>query len=400
MRILILLLGLFFLVLFSGEVMAKNVIGVSPGTVGFKDVIRGGYAERYLTITAQNVEGEIFISAQPRGEIADWLEYYNNVSVAANRPGRFFVAVRPPKDIPNGNYTGFLRISTGALASAPGGPAVTNVKAVLDVAISVEITDLEIQKCAARGFSIRSAEKGDDAIFDFNIYNQGNVRLSPLIILEIWDQEQLSLVKTLEFRANDILPTKEQGGTYRIKTGDLDIGQYWINIKVPDCFSDGFLTFDVLEPGALRSEGILQRIYSLPWSKVGDTIPIIAEFKNIGEKDVLAKFKGKITLDGKVVRVLESEEINVPVLSVENFTFFFTPNEPGSYVASGRVFYDKKRTFETSGVFNVAPKTFSFKNIILVIVYFVLMVAIAFLLYRVHKERKKYSWKIRRIRYG
>jgi hypothetical protein len=390
----------FLLVFFGGFASAENIIGVSPGTVYFKNVLRGGYAERYLSITTPNMNEDLMVSAKPRGDIASWIEFSENFTVSKNEPGRLFIAVRPPADIPNGNYTGFLRISTGAVGDVPSGQAVTAVRAVIDVAIVVEITDVEIQSCTARAFSVYSAEKGDDVIFEFNVYNQGNIRLNPLVTLEIWDQEQISIVKTLEFRAEDILPTKEQGVRYRLSTDDFDPDQYWVSVKVPDCFSESLLTFDVLELGALKSEGVLLRVYGIPWGQIGDTIPIVAEFKNTGEKDVNAKFKGQINLDGKIERVLESEEINVPISTMENFTFFFTPDEPGSYVVSGRVFYDKKRTFEASGVFNVRPKTFSFKNVVMVFTYLILMVVIAFLLYKVHRERKKYLGKVRGLRYA
>lgn len=391
---------LLFFILCLDFVYADSIVGVSPGSVDFKNVLRGGYAERYLTLTISGADDDVIVSAKPRGEISSWLNYSENFTISSNGQGRMFLSVRPPNDIPNGNYTGFLRISTGALGSVPSGQAVNAVRAVLDVAITVEITDQEIQSCSARGFNVFSAEKGEDVIFELSIYNQGNVRLDPLSVLEIWDQDQISLVDVMEFRADDVLPTREQIVQFRMSTNDIEIGQYWVNVKVPDCFSEGLLTFDVLEPGALRSEGVLNRVYTVPWWKVGETFPIFAEFENTGEKAVDAKFKGQISLDGRIERVLESEVVSVPIGKVENFTFFFTPNKPGSYVASGRVFYDKKRTFETSGVFNVAPVTFSFKNIILVLIYLVLIVAIAFLLYKVHGERKKYTWKLKSLRHG
>lgn len=385
---------------FVGVVDAANVVGVSPGTVYFKDVLRGGYAERYLTITTPSLDEGVFIQAKPRGEIASWLQFSENFTVSKDSPGKMLVSIRPPADIPNGNYTGFLRISTGALGGMPSGQAVTAVRAVLDVAIEVQITDVEVQSCTASAFNVNSAEKGDDVVFDFNVYNQGNIRLNPLVVFEVWDQDQISIVKSFEFRPDDLLPTKEQMVHYRMPTQDFETGQYWVNVKVPDCFSEGLLTFDVLEPGALKSDGVLIRVYSFPWAQVGDTIPVIAEFKNIGEKSVNAKFKGQITLDGKIERIIESDELAVPVSRVENFTFYFTPSKPGSYVARGRVFYDKKRTFEASGVFNIKPDAFSIKNVLLVVVYVFLMAAIAFLLYKIHNERKKYSGKMRGIRYG
>ena len=37
--------------------------------------------------------------------------------------------------------------------------------------------------------------------------------------------------------------------------------------------------------------------------------------------------------------------MNVPIGETNDFEFYFTPQEPGKYVVSGRVYYDGKKTF-------------------------------------------------------
>ncbi|MFH1290890.1 MAG: hypothetical protein ABIH92_05820 [Nanoarchaeota archaeon] len=393
-------LGLFLLALFTASlVSAANIVGISPGTVYFKEVLRGGYAERYITVTIDS-EGAVNVETEARGDIAEWLEFSSNISVSRGHPGRLFISVRPPIDVPNGNYTGFIRVSTGALGDLPPGKAVSAVRAVIDVAVTVEITDLEVLSCRARSFKVHSAEKGDDVVFEVDVFNEGNVRLKPFFIAEIWDQEQISLVKTVEFTGDEILPTKEESLSFYMPTDDMELGQYWVDIEVPDCYSSNTLTFDVLEPGALKAEGLLLRILSPAWAETDETIPLVAEFKNIGEKEVDAKFKGKITRDGEIVQLLESESALAPISEITNFTFFFTPKKAGRYIASGRVFYDKKRTFESSAVINVKPKMFGLKQAALTLVYIVLMIAIIILFYKIRKEKRRYLGKVRKIKYG
>lgn len=388
--------ALFFFIVETHAVSAGGIVGVSPGNVDFKKVLRDGYAERYITITVDSEE-PVDVSLEARGEIKEWMDFPGNLSISKNNRGRVLLSVRPPSDIPNGNYTGFLRVSTGALSEKVlEGRAMGRVIAVIDVAVTVEITDQEVLECRANNFAVKSAEVGDEIAFSVNILNEGNVRLKPKFTANIWDQEQISLVRNVEFRGKEILPTREETFTFYLPAKGFKPDQYWVEAEVPDCFASDTLTFDVLEEGALKAEGILLKIFSRVWTDVGETIPIIANFKNTGEKSVDAKFKGKITRDGRIIQILESEEVSVPVSEIINFTFFFTPGKPGKYIASGRVFYDKKRTFESSTVINVRPKKIGLKQAFLSLIYVFLIVFIVLLFYKIRKEKRRYIEKLGR----
>ncbi len=392
-----LFLVLIFLLMFKFA-SAGPIVGVSPGNLDFKNVLRGGYAEKFITITLSSNES-MNANLEARGEIAEWLNFSNNITISKNKPARIVVSLEPPSDIPNGNYQGFVSVSTEPLTSAgQEGFATGVVRAVLDVVVNVEITDTEILQCSAGNFRVYSAEKGDDVKFEVDVSNQGNIRLKPAISVDIWDQDQLSIIKSSEFRGKEILPTREETVNFSIPTNDLDIGQYWVDIKAPDCYSSDTLTFDVLELGALKSDGILLGMFSTPFAiEVGQTIPISAQFKNTGEKNVNAQFRGQITNEGKVVQVLESEKTSAEMNKISNFTFYFTPKKEGKYIASGRVFYDKKRTFESSTIINVIKTKFFSGNISMTILYLIIFVVIAFLFYKIRKEKKDYMEKLRRI---
>jgi len=399
-RFLVAILGLMSLITLMGSVMAGGIVGISPGNINYKDVLRGGFAERFVTITIDSEE-PVGVKATPRGEIGEWLEFPDNLTVSRNSPVRMPIAVKPPVDIPNGNYSGFLRISTESLGDGGiEGHAVSTIRAVLDVSITVEVTDHEILQCRASGFQVHSAEKGDDVQVNINILNEGNVRLKPDVVFDIWDQDQISIVKTESFIGDMILPTREEKASFFFGTDDLDLDQYWIDINVPDCFTSETLTFDVLEVGALKADGLLVNIFSKVWAEVDSTFPIVANFKNIGEKSVDARFKGQITKDGKIIQLMESEESTVGIGENSNFTFFFTPEKPGKYIASGRVFYDKKRTFESSTVINVTARKFGVKQAILTVVYLAIMLFILVLFFKIRKEKKRYRERIRGMRNG
>lgn len=374
--------------LLLSSVSAAN-IGISPATIYFKDVLRGGYAEKIVTITIDSSEPTKVVLA-PRGEIAEWISFEKTeFEVSKNKPYYLKIILQPPTDVPNGNYTGFLRVTTSGKSESIEGQATGIINPALDLYLEVDITDIEYSSCRAWDFSVQSAEKGDDVLFKLKIYNEGNIRLSPTIKIDIWDQERTEIVKQLEFSNEIVIPTTEEELNIYMDSSDLDLGQYWAEVSSIECYSSETLTFDVLEEGALKAQGVLLSVTSPPWIKVGDTTLIEALFENNGEKNVNARFKGEITLGNKIVQILESEASLVDMGEIESFKFYFTPTKEGRYIVTGMVFYDGKRTFEKSTVINVERNGFNWNTLKNILIYLILISAIAYLAYRIREEQKR-----------
>ena len=153
-------------------------------------------------------------------------------------------------------------------------------------------------------------------------------------------------------------------------------------------------TFDILEEGSLNTKGVLLNIVANPIGKVDEISPMEAGFKNIGEKDVQAKFVGKVSRNGKVIKILESEEITVQQSEIEKFSLHFTPEAEGEYVISGRVIYDGKRTYEKSITITATKKALD----IMALTYYGFIGFILYLLYKIGKEKKYYKNKRRQLR--
>lgn len=372
-------------------------IGISPADVYFKNVLRGGYSERTLTITIDS-DKPIKMSASPRGEIEDWISFEEEFEVSKNNPYYLKMSIQPPIDMPNGNYSGFLRITASGDSKTAPGKATGIVNAALDLYAEVEVTDTEYTLCRAWDFNVESAEKGDDILFNLRIYNQGNVRLYPTIKISIWDRDRINKVKEVEFSNEMIIPTTEKEIIIPVESHDLEIGQYWAEVSSIECYSSETLTFDVLEEGALKSHGVLLSVSSPPWINVGETTLIEAIFENTGEKTVSARFRGEITLGNKIVQILESETSSVKIGERETFKFYFTPTSEGKYIVNGFVFYDGKKTFEKGTVINVNRTGINWNKIKIYIVYLGLIVAISYLGYRINKERLKNKKRGKKIK--
>ncbi len=380
---------LLVLVIFLTNFSLAARIGVSPASIKIENVLRSGYAEKIITITVDS-EDEVTVEAIPRGQIASWINFSdNNFTVTKNAPFRLTLSVSPPSDIPNGNYSGFVRLRTSQEdVTGLEGYATGIIKPVLDLYTEVFITDIEYFECKATGFSVDPVEIGDPLKFRSNILNLGNTQINPRVQVDIWDFDQIELLKSQEFSTKLISPTTTQEVEVQVDTKDLDIGQYWVDVSTIDCYSQETLTFDVLAEGALHANGKLLRITTVPWVDIGDTTIIEAHFVNNGEKEVSAYFKGKIMLGEKIIQLIESEKTDIRIGDTNVFEYFFTPTQAGRYIVSGRIHYDSKKTFEKAAVINVKPTKSFFKAFFKYLIYIVLISGIIFLSIKIRKLRR------------
>jgi hypothetical protein len=369
--------------------LALASIGVSPASISFPDLLRSGYSQRTILISTLG-EG-IEATAVAGGDIAPWITLLNStMNVPAGNPQALTVIINPPRDIPNGNYSGFITItrkpSGAADISGIGNVVIISVK----VPISVGITDRQIIACSANSFSIESVEENSASNLKMVIFNEGNVRISPEVSADIWDQERQQVVKFLTLSSESILPSIETQVEFPVEIAGLPLGQYWVQVSVPECFASELLTFDVLEKGALSASGRLLQITNPPWIKVGETADVIGIFKNDGKKGVTARLTATVSLNRQIIKVLESEIVSVAIGETVNLSTFFRPESAGRYEITGKVYYEKKFTYEASSILNVNEKT---GISAITIVYAVIIIAsllLMFAIFRKSRSRKRF----------
>lgn len=399
-RLSLLMVGVLVLLSPLSPVRAANV-GISPASVQFSEVLRNGYAERTIVVSV-DTEDPVFVTVVPRGDIAGWFDNVSleNFSVSRGEPYLLNVAVRPPSDIPNGEYRGFLRLMASELGDGIEDHAVSVVRPSLDLSLLVEVTDVEVVQCSAGEYSVRPVEQGEEATFSLKVDNQGNVRLRPTVTITLWDQEKTSVVLEESFLGDEILPTVTGDLSLDLSSRGLSLGQYWAEVSVLECYDQSTLSFDVLEEGALWAHGKLLGISAKGIAEKDETIPITARFENIGEKDVRAQFRGSISRGDRVIQVLEHPMTDVSVAEVYSFPFYFTPQQSGTYVIRGRVYYSGKQTFEATKVIEVVGSGFSFGNAFVLLLYVLVLFAIAILFIKVRRERQRLLRKTRALRGG
>ncbi|MBN1156171.1 hypothetical protein JXA85_01010 [Candidatus Woesearchaeota archaeon] len=368
-------------------------IGASPGLIKFENMLRDGYAEQFLTVTTNN-DGNLTAHYEISGEIEEWIRFQPEqemFSFSKKSPYRLKLIATPPGDVANGEYNGYVRVVTDELSPMGGGVGST-VRAAIMIRTALQITDQQITKCYTGGILFKDSEEGFPIEFFATIVNQGNTRLRPRAAIDIWDQYQERIVLSEEFIGDEILPTVTETQRFQV-TGRLPIGQYWVNVAFPECNFNRLLTFSIVEPGAVVDKGDLVYVKSKPWSYVNETVQIIALFQNSGPRSVMAKFKGSVTLDNEIKKLIETDTIRVEPNEQAELITYYAPELPGKYVISGRVIYNNKLTFEKGTVMNVNYREITRYHmrlkIIPVIIYLIILSCILFLIFRIRKKRKE-----------
>ena len=365
---------------------AQVGVGASPSSQHFENLLRGGYAEGYITVSV-NSDEYIGVSVEPRGDIKEWFSFPDGTSFKVKRdsPARIKFLLLPPTDAANGRYAGHIRFSTSSLGT-PEGQIGSSVQVGIDAVVTATITDQQYLKCRATSLQLKDTEESQPIIFSANIQNEGNVRVRPSVDVTLWNQKQDKILKTYNVDSGkEILPTTKDSISVGIQSSDLKISQYWASVTVTPCGENRLLSFDVREAGSLSLDGVLKTIITNIKAEVGEITPVIAVVQNIGESAVKARFKGNVESSGRIVELLESEELLVQPGSEMNLTTFFTPKEPGRYIIKGRVYYGNKQTFENTGIVNVLGTKINYP---VIIVYTLVVALLIFIIFRLRTRRR------------
>jgi len=347
-----------FCMLFVDAAAALS-IGVSPGNIDFKDLMRGGYAEdNILVSTSGNETLNITISA--RDEISSWLVFEpSSLILQPHSTANIQVMIRPPGDIANGVYNGIASVSArpNATSGVAAGAGMT-IGVAAAVKIAAEVTDNEIKTLSIKDITVKDVEELHPTEITVMATNTGNVKIRPRIVISIYDQAQENVLKSLEYSDTEILPTSDATMLILIPLDDFKIGQYWVSVMVfldETAIYSRVLTFDYLERGSLRVKGEFNSISAGAWVQVGDVVKLDASFTNTGQMITTAKAKFEIYLGDALKDVVESEELQVDVAETKNLVAYYKPVVDGRYEIKSVVSYSRKITEEKSTILNVRP---------------------------------------------
>ena len=377
-------------ILFATSVHGLS-LGVSPGRIDYNDVLPGGYAEKYLSIST-NSDQQIITSIKVEGELAEWISTEPNSTlfvISQGNPQKIKIKITPSKDARNASYEGRITFTTesfGNLTSRAGGI----VRTAVALGVAAKITNQQITLCSAGNIEKSDAEFSNPIIISGDIANLGNVRIRPEVKTVIYDQSKKNKLLQKNFLADEILPTS-QGSFIFSLPNQLETGQYYAEISVPACNALNFGFIEIVEPGKLSDKGELLTIENPNWATLKQNVPIKVNFTNQGPNPITAKFKGNVMLESKLVSPLESDPVTILPGETAEFVLYFQPQETGRYTIVGRAVYNNKLSNERSSILNImeekAQQGAFLTKILPPIIYLAIIIAIIFMVRKI-KRRK------------
>lgn len=366
--------------------MATNAsaIGVSPGVISFNKLVRGGYAEKALTVSTAGGD-DLTLKVEAGGAVKDWISFEPTdaqVILPKKSAKSILVKINIPNTARNGQYEGEVIISTlVSQGSDTSGVSGARFMPGLIVRIELTVTGEEVSGYDIKSVSVKDTEQNYPVEFNINVENTGNVVITPKLHIAILNSERKEIGKSIDYSEIAILPTTSKQFTIKMPTKGMDTGAYYSKVT-SDLGHEQTLFFQILAPGTLALRGSLEQVLlNKIWVKPAETVKVEATFSNDGELFIdTAKLKGEIYVidptygTKEMIGVFEGDSMTVPLGEKVTLSAYFTPSKPGRYSIEGYVMYSGKRTDVKSTVLNVLEEPVNYTLYYLLIGVVVILV--------------------------
>ena len=338
-------------------------IGVFPSDINFGNTLRG--SAYYKTIGVLNNENASqTYSVQFDGQAAPWLsivdpddrtKVVDSVSAPAKDQGRVFLRLVVPADIPNGKYTGVVRVLTTINEENNGGGSGASVNVGSEISVSLNLTGTQNMAGSVMDMTTSDVETGSPLRIMTTVQNSGNVQVNPQIDLQVLDL-QGAVVATASFSEDLVYPNEvkilapewdttgqkpgERIARVSVKFGNVDLGTRELH-------------FNIMPLGTLTRSGELEGLSLEGSPSAGTVAKVTALFRNTGQIDAKAQFLGEVFRDSVRVDAATSAEIEVVPGDVQPLVLFVHVTQNGTYKVQGKVNYEGKETDVKEIVFTV-----------------------------------------------
>ncbi|MFH0861708.1 MAG: hypothetical protein V1875_01640 [Candidatus Altiarchaeota archaeon] len=344
-------LGAILLLLATMSCVAEaTVIGVSPGTLSFKNSTRGGEYVGYLTISTS--DKQIHCTATPTGETAKWISFDQNpFDVTSENQYRLPVRLIVPEMVPNGRYEGSIELSSTPPKDAVGGTGMTvgaaiYIKTVVDVS-GVEGANFRVMKVTAS-----NVKEGEPLKAEIMTKNNAPNAVKPGITLTIMSPDKKNTYKTATYDDETVDSLTKKTITKTVPTKGLAPGIYildfsitvmgtesWKSQEVFYIVSSDQKTDDLVLDGRLESA-----ILSSENLTLGEKLTITGTFSNTGEAPLDVKLKANVIQDKRTIQVAESNNTLVNATKNTELTITYEPPQAGDYSLQIWAEYSGKKT--------------------------------------------------------
>jgi hypothetical protein len=348
--VLTIFINLLLLFLLTGPALAIGV-AMGPQTITIDNAVRGSEYERVVTVTNPDTQKTSY-DIRAEGPAGGWLSFFNwttkepitNFDLEGQSNVQILIRVEVPEDIANDTYTAIVYAETATFdVPSESGGVTTKLQSRADLTITV--TGDQKVTGTVGALAVNDTEVGTPAHLVVSFRNTGNVAVTPSIDCRIsFGGTQVGAVSNDD---TSVKPDETKDIPIDWDTTNAKTGNYTAELTITlngQVIKTQQASFKVMPAGTYTMEGELTSLACQGEADIGSMVKLLAQFKNTGEADTMAKLKVEVNKGGTLVDVLESDQVLVSKGQVGTLTAYFKPEEKAVYTLTGVATYAGKQT--------------------------------------------------------
>jgi hypothetical protein len=357
---------------------ANAGVGIAPVEIKFDEALRGGTFEQSLQLSNEPSDGAgaagdaklLEFKVKSQGEIADWISFLGpdseipQTSFKVAKGDRLGVRVRAkiPSEAANRIYSGSLFIEAVGIDPESVGKAGVGVGTAAQINVTISVGGTERREAVVGDFVIDNAEVGLKQRFTAKIRNNGNVGVSAQLDVKVTREGADAVSLTSAGKNFPILPAADGEVFIDWDTSEQLGGAYKAEFKVSDLSGVSPIVLGTktipfrLEPrGTFTRSGEFVGLTLKNLPEAGGLIVAEAQFLNSGKIPANAIFDGEISLNGKLIKSIQSLPRTVRPGETGPINITLDSAEAGKYRISGKINFDGEVSPEKVLEFTVKP---------------------------------------------
>ena len=357
----------------------EAAVGISPVNLDFNEALRGGTFVQTMQLSNETSEDPsvavgdaalLEFKIQTKGEIADWIAIsgadgnapQTSFKVAKGDRTTIRVQVKVPADAANRKYLGTVFIEAVEINVATEGQSGANAGSAAEIPIVVNVGGTERREARVEDFVVEGAEIGVKQRFLAKISNAGNVSVAAQLDANITRAGAAVALLSTKGQNFPIFPAESGDVTLEWDTAEQQGGEYKADFTVTDVsgvtpivLGKKSVTFRLEPRGTFTRSGEFTELVLKSQPDQGGLVVAEALFLNSGKIPTNAIFDSQISLNGKLIKTVQSLPRTVRPGETGPIGISFDAIESGSYRISGTINYDGEVTPEKVLEFTIKP---------------------------------------------
>ncbi|HYM16528.1 MAG TPA: hypothetical protein VEZ14_13305 [Dehalococcoidia bacterium] len=338
-----------------GTADASDGIGIYPTLLSFPDTLRG--RDYYGTVGVINGgPHDRTYRFETEGDAAAWLSFVTTsdrgatlreISVPAHGSVQVMVRADVPATVPNGQYTGLVRvITTGATNAGSSTRPGVGVNLGGEVSVALAVTGTERVEGQFISASASDVESGYPLRIQSSLVNTGNVQVNPTFDIA-FNGFYGNPVDHLVTSDQTLTPNEHKQLIIEWPTSGKPLGLLVARIRVAYGSLDlgtKEVRFNIVPPGTFTRRAELASVRLVNRPQPGELAKITALFKNTGQIQTTGKFIGELYVGDRLIESLQSpEQLLLPGGSGDLEVLAHVVDK-GTYTVKGKINYEGRET--------------------------------------------------------